>query len=188
MIMTPRVASFNRICLKAFIYAAIFCSSISCRAYAGDGIKTSGDILQLVLPAAAGGMAIGHKDRTGFIDLAESGIVTLGATYSLKYSINERRPDGGSQSFPSGHTSSSFCAAEFIDRRYGWAYGVPSFAIASFVGYSRVESKRHYTRDVIAGGAIGIFSSYLLTKPYKGLHVEPVANADEDGVELSFNW
>ena len=38
-------------------------------------------------------------------------------TYGLKYSVEERRPDGsGDDSFPSGHTSISFAAAEFTRR------------------------------------------------------------------------
>src|SRR5437868_2826908 len=40
---------------------------------------------------------------------------TLLATYTLKYSIAEERPNGNdSHSFPSGHTSISFAGAEFI--------------------------------------------------------------------------
>ncbi len=173
---------------RVFLITAILATSISFSSQAADGIKSAGDILQLALPAFAGGMALEHRDRTGVIDLGESAIVTLGLTYSLKYSVKEKRPDGGNYSFPSGHTSISFCAAEFVDRRYGWKFGVPSYAVASFVGYSRVEAKRHYTRDVIAGGAIGFASSYLLTKPFKNVSLEPIANANEHGIELSMSW
>src|SRR5690349_3992866 len=35
-------------------------------------------------------------------------------TEGLKYAINERRPNGGLHSFPSGHTSIAFTGAEFI--------------------------------------------------------------------------
>lgn len=49
------------------------------------------------------------------------------------------------------------CAgAAFLQMRYGWALGGPAYAVASFVACSRVESKRHYTSDVVAGAAIGI--------------------------------
>lgn len=85
--------------------------------------------------------------------------------------MHERRPNGGNQSFPSGHTSISFSAAEFMRERYGWEYGLPAYAVASFVGYSRVESNQHYPRDVVAGAAIGILSSYIFTKPYHGYTV-----------------
>lgn len=81
-------------------------------------------------------------------------------TYSLKYSINEQRPNGGSQSFPSGHTATAFTGAEFIRRTYGWGYGVPAYLAASWVGWSRVATRNHYPRDVYAGAAIGILSNH----------------------------
>jgi membrane-associated phospholipid phosphatase len=84
-------------------------------------------------------------------------------TYGLKYSVEERRPDGsGNDSFPSGHTSISFAAAEFTRRQYGWAWGAPAYAAASFVGWSRVHTQDHWSHDVAVGAAIGILSNYDL--------------------------
>ena len=74
---------------------------------------------------------------------------------------------------------------EFMRERYGWEYGVPAYALASFVGYSRVESRQHYPHDVIAGAAIGILSSYLFTKPYKGWNMELDADGKYYGFRLS---
>lgn len=136
--------------------------------WASDSIQTAGDILQFALPLTAAGLTLGHRDGTGALQLGESLGVTLAVTYALKYTVNETRPNGGSQSFPSGHTSVSFSAAEFMRKRYGWEYGIPAYAAASFVAYSRVESGEHYAHDVVAGAAIGVLSSYLFTKPYKG--------------------
>jgi membrane-associated phospholipid phosphatase len=34
-----------------------------------------------------------------------------------------------------------------------------------------VESRQHYRRDVVAGAGIGILSSYIFTRPYKGWRV-----------------
>ena len=132
-------------------------------ARASNGVETAGNIVQLVLPASAAGLSIANKDKEGFVQLSESGILTLAVTYGLKYTISEMRPNGREHSFPSGHSSISFTSAEFIRERYGWNYGIPAFLAASFVGYSRVESKEHYTRDVIAGAIIGIGSSWLFT-------------------------
>src|ERR1051326_3189247 len=134
---------------------------------AGDDIQTAGDILQFVLPGTAGALTLANRDWQGSLQLAESSALTLGVTYGLKYSVNERRPNGGTQSFPSGHSSISFAAAEFMRKRYGWEYGIPAYAAASFVAYSRVEANEHYPHDVVAGGAIGIISSYTFTRPYK---------------------
>ena len=154
--------------LAAFIAIVQFAVLDCCRLSAADGIQTAGDVLQFVLPATAGGLTLGYRDGQGALQLGESLAVTLGVTYALKYSIDERRPNGGSQSFPSGYSSISFSAAEFMRKRYGWEYGVPAYAAASFVAYSRVESREHYPRDVVAGAGIGILSSYIFTKPYMG--------------------
>src|SRR5436309_6381992 len=167
--------------VAAFIAIVQFPALDCCRLSAADGIQTAGDVLQFVLPATAGGLTLGYRDGQGALQFGESLAVTLGATYALKYSIDERRPNGGSQSFPSGHTSISFSAAEFMRKRYDWEYGVPAYAAASFVAYSRVESNQHYAHDVIAGAAIGIASSYLFTRKYKGWQGEVDADMHHFG-------
>lgn len=93
-------------------------------------------------------------------DFAVAFIRMEAATYGLKYSIDAERPNGGSESFPSGHTASAFMGAEFIRKQYGWGWGLPAYATAGWVGYSRVESNNHYWRDVIAGALIGIASNH----------------------------
>jgi membrane-associated phospholipid phosphatase len=155
------------------------------RARAGDSIASAGDLLQYALPGAAAGMTLLHWDFQGALEFGESAGVTLGATYALKYTVPERRPNGGSESFPSAHTSISVSAAEFIRKRYGWEYGVPAYALAGFVGYSRVEAREHYPHDVIAGAAIGFVSSYLFTKPYNHWRIEPHVGLGYYGIRLS---
>jgi membrane-associated phospholipid phosphatase len=166
----------------------LLCLAVSLDAHAGGGIETAGDILQYVLPTTAAGLTLGFQDYEGTLQFGESAALTLGVTYGLKYTVNERRPDGGSQSFPSGHTSISFSAAEFMRKRYGWEYGVPAYAAASFVAYSRVEAREHYPHDVIAGAAIGIASSYIFTKPYKGWHVQAEADGRYYGIRFSHSF
>jgi membrane-associated phospholipid phosphatase len=155
---------------------------------ASDAIRTTGDILQYVLPATAAGLTLAYRDGTGALQFGESAAVTLGATYGLKYAINEKRPNGGHRSFPSGHASISFASAEFMRKRYGWEYGVPAYALASFVAYSRVEARQHYAHDVVAGAAIGIISSYIFTRPYKGWHVQAEADGKYYGIRVSRSW
>jgi membrane-associated phospholipid phosphatase len=170
------------------ILGVLFCCATGAAALAGDSIQTAGDVLQFVLPATAAGLTLAYKDGQGALELGESLGVTLAATYALKYSINERRPNGGSQSFPSGHTSISFSAAEFMGKRYGWESGVPAYAAASFVAYSRVESGEHHPHDVVAGAAIGILSSYIFTKPYKGWNVSVEGDTKSCLLRLSHSF
>ena len=155
---------------------------------ADDRIETAGNFLTIALPAVAAGLTLGLWDGQGALELGESAALTLGVSYGLKYTIDETRPNGDNYSFPSNHTSISFASAEFIRKRYGWEYGIPAYVAATFVAYSRVESDQHYTRDVIAGAAIGIVSSYLFTEPYKGWHIQPDVDHAYYGIRLSRSW
>ena len=163
----------------------LLCFARGIEAYARDGIETAGDLLQFIIPATAGGLTLGYQDYQGTLQFGESFAVTEGVTYGLKYAVNERRPNGGSHSFPSAHTSVAFSGAEFLRKRYGWEYGVPAYAAASFVAFSRVEANEHYPHDVLAGAAIGILSSVIFTKPYKGWTVELEAGGKYYGIRLS---
>ena len=93
--------------------------------------------------------------------------LALGRTWlltgALKVTVDETRPDGGAHSFPSGHTSMAFAGAEFLRKEYGWQWGVPAYAAAGFVGWSRVEARRHYTHDVLAGALIGMLANHDLS-------------------------
>jgi membrane-associated phospholipid phosphatase len=183
-----------RILAPYFQHSAIFfvvlflCLTTGVEARASGGIEPAGDVLLIVLPATAVGLTIGYKDGKGALQFGESEALTLGVTYGLKYTVNETRPNGGKHSFPSGHTSISFSAAEFMRGRYGWEYGIPAYATAVFVAYSRVESRQHHIQDVIAGAGIGILSSYLFTTPYKGWHVQAEADGKYYGMKLSHDW
>jgi membrane-associated phospholipid phosphatase len=141
--------------------------SFSFPVYASDDIELAGDIIRVILPLTAAGMTAYHYDQDGLIQFSKSFLTTVGSTYALKYSINTNGPDGDSHSFPSGHTSMAFSGASFLQRRYGWEYGIPAYAAASIVGWSRIESDNHYLKDVLAGAAVGIISTYIFTDPYQ---------------------
>jgi membrane-associated phospholipid phosphatase len=157
-------------------------------AFAGDTLETSGDVMAALLPATAGITTLALRDYDGSIQLIKSSALSLGTALVLKYAIDERRPNGEDYSFPSAHGAISFSSAEFIRKRYGWEYGLPAYAVATFVGYSRIESKQHYFHDVLAGAAIGIGSSYLFTTPYGTVNVAGEAGQGYYGVRLSGNW
>lgn len=51
-------------------------------------------------------------------------------------------------------------------RRYGWKFGVPAYALATYVSWGRMYSKKHHFWDVAAGAAIGTAAGLLFTTPY----------------------
>jgi len=152
-------------------------------------IEEAGDLIQLLIPLAAGGITILKKDWEGTGQLSKSLFTTLGTTYALKYTINAERPNGGGQSFPSGHTSAAFSGASFLQKRYGWKYGIPAYVGAAFVGWSRVESNHHHAIDVVAGAAIGIVSSYIFTDAYEeGIVIIPFVGEGTYGLKVGLTF
>jgi len=183
-----RVSKHQWRACAGILFAAQWATLYGTKASAATSVETAGDILQFAIPLAGAGLTLAHKDGQGALQLGESVLLTVGVTYALKYSINAPRPDTGGQSMPSGHTAIAFTGAEFMRKRYGWEYGVPAYAAASFVAYSRVEAKRHHVRDVVAGAGIGILSSYIFTRPYKGWNVSIEGDTKSFGMRLSRNF
>ncbi|HEY3278678.1 MAG TPA: phosphatase PAP2 family protein [Syntrophorhabdaceae bacterium] len=173
---------------KTLVIAFLLCLITGAGVHAGNSIEAAGEVLTLLLPATAAGITAYQKDGKGALQLVESVALTAAVTYGLKYTITESAPNGDSHSFPSAHTSLSFSSAEFLRKRYGWEYGLPAYAAATFVAVSRVEAKDHYVHDVLAGAAIGIASSYIFTKPYNGWNIQAAAGEKYYGIKLSRAW
>lgn len=142
------------------------------------------DVGQFALPAAAIVTTMIHEDKKGFLQFGETFGSTMGIVYILKPTVNETRPNGGRWSFPSGHTAAAFSSAMYLQRRYGWKYGVPSFAVAGLVGYGRVQSHMHWAQDVVAGGAIGMAMGFIFTKKYD-ITVTPMVDSKTVGVVIT---
>ncbi len=132
-----------------------------------SGIESTGDVLQLLIPAVAAGKSIVQKDNEGLLMLGKSYVSGLATTYALKYGLNEERPNGGDHGMPSGHTFSAFSGSTFLWKRYGWEWGVPATVAAAFVGYSRIESDHHTFEQVLVGAAIGAGFSLFFTEQMK---------------------
>ena len=95
--------------------------------------------------------------------IAEALAVNLASTVTLNAVVGRRRPDASSRtSFPSGHTSNAFAAATLIDRNSGHAWGIPAYVLATATAFSRVESRRHFPSDVLAGAALGVLSASVI--------------------------
>jgi membrane-associated phospholipid phosphatase len=139
-------------------------------------LEGTGDVLQAALPVAAGLTTIIKKDWKGTQQFALSYATSFIVTHSLKKIVHKQRPEGRHlyDSFPSGHTTSAFSGASFIQRRYGWRYGGPAYALAALVGVSRMEGPDgwHDGWDVMAGAIVGIGSTYIFTTPYLKKHIE----------------
>lgn len=156
------------------------------------GVKISTDVLLVAMPLSALTGVLIEQDWKGLVQGAYTAAATLGATMILKYSVKEWRPDHSNRhSFPSGHTSTTFATAAFLQRRYGWKFGAPAYALATYVGWGRVYAKKHHWWDVLGGAAIGAGSAYIFTKPWAKDHdlkIAPIADPTTSTIGLSASF
>jgi membrane-associated phospholipid phosphatase len=164
--------------------ALTFCSCLTATTVLADDIETAGDIIQVALPLTALAATYTMDDPEGRKQLLWSFGSTFAVTHLLKRTVKKERPDGSDRfSFPSGHTSSAFSGAAFLQKRYGWDVGVPAYIAASLVGYSRVHAQRHDWVDVGAGAllAVGMNQWIVSEKVDMSMGIMPI----NKGVHLS---
>jgi hypothetical protein len=120
------------------------------------------------------------------------------ATVAIKAIANTDRPsdtwNDGQFGFPSFHTSSTFAIAAVLDEYYGPRAGLPAYALAGFVGFSRIDERDHDLSDVVFGAALG----YVIGKSVAGrhltgdsrVHILPYVHPTDgtSGLALDFNF
>lgn len=93
------------------------------------------------------------------------------STTALKFMANTSRPSdkwmNGEYGFPSYHTSSTFAIAAVLDEYYGLKVGLPAYALAGAVGFSRIDEQDHDLSDVVFGATLG----FVIGKAVAGNHL-----------------
>ncbi len=147
----------------------------------GDGWTQGG----IALGTWALGQATGHR-LTAHVgsDLIRAQMLNAVTTLGLKIVVDRQRPSGGSHAFPSGHTSAAFASAGVVHGHFGWKAGVPAYAAASFVGWTRVRDRMHWVSDVVFGAALGLAAARTVTAGHRtrSWTVTPVVTTDGVGL------
>ena len=130
-------------------------------------IEISGTIIQIAIPAYALVPVVWKKDKNGAIQMIKLLCIVLVVTYILKFTIPEKRPYGGSMSFPSGHTTGAFSGAMYLGLRYGLRYFIISTPLALFVAFSRIYSRNHWPMDVIASIILCVIVALFIVKSWE---------------------
>jgi membrane-associated phospholipid phosphatase len=119
-------------------------------------------------------------------DLFRAQLLAQALTMGMKASFRRDRPEGAGYAFPSGHTTVSFASATVLQRHFGWAAGIPAYALASYVALSRVQMERHYLSDVAFGAALGIAAGRSVTigRTHK-LMIAPMPAPGGGGVQFT---
>lgn len=155
------------------------------------GFHCAADDYTQYAPAAVvlGLKACGYEGRTGWgqmlVSDAFSIAIMTGVTQGVKYSVRRMRPDDSRRnSFPSGHTGTSFLTATMLHKEYGWRspwWSIGGYTVAAFTGVSRILNNKHWMSDITAGAAIGIGSVhlgyYLSDLIFKGKYINPAYEA-----------
>ncbi|MGC1686457.1 MAG: capsule assembly Wzi family protein [Candidatus Acidiferrales bacterium] len=115
-----------------------------------------------------------HQRETGFLS-AEAAIDSLAVVEALSYATGRQRPyqgDGGGHffhggaSFPSDHAAVAWSIAGIVAHEYPGT--LPKFIVyglATAVSLSRVQSRDHFTSDVVIGSGIGwLISQHVFAK------------------------
>lgn len=143
------------------------------------------------------------KGRGAGVELLAVG-ATGSATSWLKEATDRTRPDGSSdRSFPSAHASGAFSLATLSDRNIdsiqmpsAWrpAIKAGNLALASGVAWARVEGRRHFPSDVLAGAALGHFLAAFIHDAFMNLPDDGQADfvcyptGDGVGASLAFRF
>ncbi len=129
-----------------------------------------------------------------------SNLITSGITHGLKYWTSKTRPNGGSYSFPSGHTSFAFTNATVLFNEFNQTSKVlaySGYAFAATTGTFRMMNNKHWLSDVLVGAGIGILVTNLVYyfEPFKNFnpfkksqHISIAPYIDDNNYEIYFSY
>lgn len=135
---------------------------------------------------------IASKLKIAAVDLTAEGFTFL-TTSGIKKICRRLRPDKSDyQSFPSGHTSSVAVNSILASRSVKFlpvstgsktALNISFLALTAGTGWARVEAKKHFPTDALAGAALGNFFGIFLNdalfvtdNPGVSLNIQPAKN------------
>lgn len=157
--------------IQSLVLAGMVASGAPARA--GDAMTNAGDALTYALPLTAA-VCAWQQDRlasylTGFAVMA---VTVEGLKAGLGDADINQRPNGETGGFPSGHTAAAASGA--ADLSLHCAPGNPWVAAATgaatvMVGAWRIDADEHDLLQVVAGAALGYFSTgIMVTRPAGG--------------------
>lgn len=125
--------------------------------------ETKSGLYGLVLFGFFGTPTAQMTAKLAAVSLAGSG----GIAALTKWIVNRERPeaddDRRNSSFPSAHATGAAAVAVLVSRRHG-RLGILAWAIALWIGLSRIYLGRHFPSDVMTGFLLGAVVSWLVIR------------------------
>lgn len=178
------------VALAAATLAAFTCNSVT--AATNQGLGDVGTGVAIALPIVAAGISYSKDDWQGIGQLALDTGATVGTALLLKQFIKEERPDfSDNRSFPSDTAALAFAPASYMWVRYGWEYGLPAYAAATFAGYTRVATDEHHWWDVAASAGIAWGWTFLFVDRWHyayNLNSDIQVTPHSALVSLNYKW
>jgi membrane-associated phospholipid phosphatase len=133
---------------------------------AGDFLGTTPTIMGASFAAYVLGRKTKHyKIAHVGLDFIRAEILTEAMVETLKYTVRERRPNGGSgYSFPSGHSAVTFSTAAALEAHLGFPKALAVYGAASYVAMSRLHDNVHRLSDVVFGASVGILAGRTVVR------------------------
>ncbi len=169
------------------LFTAIYCATLSTTVKAetvdrevSRFVSGTGTVLYLgtgvVLPLLIDGKNGGQHSLRAVDSLGTSLLLCEG----LKQVIPVKRPDSEQRdSFPSCHATAAFAVAT-MQSHYHPESALLWYGGASAIALSRVNLNRHRVTEVLAGAALGYFTSRLELSQKHGLILFPLIRTDKD--------
>jgi len=171
-----------------------------------NNLETGSSIVYFITVIAASG----GEDTSDWLIAKSKGLaaglaavgITGGSTRIIKRAAGRMRPDeSDNKSFPSGHSSDAAAFTTLARRnldsiplspgiRVSANIGIAGIAVAT--GWARVEGKKHFPSDVLAGYALGHFFSAFINDAFLGLDDDKAPRLkiapSRKGIWLGASW
>ncbi|HEY9695411.1 MAG TPA: phosphatase PAP2 family protein [Oculatellaceae cyanobacterium] len=169
------------------LFTAIYCTTLSTTVKAetvdrevSRFVSGTGTVLYLgtgvVLPLLIDGKNGGQHSIRTLDSLGTSVLLCVG----LKEVAQVKRPDSEERdSFPSCHATAAFAVAT-MQSHYHPESALLWYGGASAIALSRVNLNRHRVTEVLAGAALGYFTSRLELSQKRGLILFPLIKTDKN--------